>query len=194
MDDEELVAEFREAFDMFDRDGEGTIGRSEFTAMMKTLGLELSDAELQTLWDKVDMDKSGEIEFEEMLETLRKNLVPLSREQQVTEAYDAFDIEGHGYVRGSDIARVMRSMGETISDREADELLRAANSDRGRMNKHEFIALLLHKSLFCVFSSQHYNTQLKFERLLLLRLRLRLRLLVLLQGLLHFLHCHCRLR
>ena len=146
MEDEELVGEFKEAFDMFDRDGEGTIGRSEFTAMMKTLGLELSDAELQTLWEKVDMDKSGEIEFEEMLETLRKNLAPLSREQQVAEAYEAFDTETRGFVRGADVARVMRSMGEAISDREADELLRAANADRGRMNKNEFIALLLHKS------------------------------------------------
>ena len=145
MEDEELIAEFKEAFDMFDRDGEGTIGRSEFTAMMKTLGLELSDGELETLWDKVDMDKSGEIEFDEMLDTLRKNLAPLTREEQVADAYEAFDTETRGFVRGSDVATVMRSLGETISDREADELLRAANADRGRMNKKEFIALLLHK-------------------------------------------------
>ncbi len=146
MEDAELVAEFREAFDMFDRDGEGTIGRAEFTAMMRTLGLELSDAELETLWEKVDMDGSGEIEFDEMLQTLKKNLAPLSREEQILEAYETFDADNRGFVKSADIARVMRSMGESISDREAEELLRAANANRTRMTKEEFIMLLLHNN------------------------------------------------
>lgn len=140
---EELITEFKEVFDMFDQDGKGTIGRAQFTTMMKTLGLELSDSELDNLWEKVDADDAGAIEFGCMLERLRKNLSPLSREEQVLEIYEAFDVDNKGSVTGADIARVMRSMGETISDREADELLKAANA--GRMNKDEFIALLLHK-------------------------------------------------
>lgn len=57
--------ELRDAFRVFDEDGNGTISRSELKKLMKNLGQALSDAELDAMMDEVDTDGNGEIDFEE---------------------------------------------------------------------------------------------------------------------------------
>ena len=43
----EQIAEFREAFSVFDKNGDGSIGTKELGTVMKTLGLNPTDEELQ---------------------------------------------------------------------------------------------------------------------------------------------------
>ncbi len=57
--------ELRDAFRVFDEDGNGTISRAELKKLMKNLGQALSDAELDAMMDEVDTDGNGEIDFEE---------------------------------------------------------------------------------------------------------------------------------
>ena len=47
-----------------DRDGDGEITASELGGIMRQLGLDPSDAELQDMVNDVDTDKSGTIDFE----------------------------------------------------------------------------------------------------------------------------------
>ena len=51
------------AFDKFDEDGSGLMGRDEFAKAMHTLGLRLTAAEYDILFDEYDEDKSGEIDL-----------------------------------------------------------------------------------------------------------------------------------
>ncbi|KAF4656346.1 apoptosis-inducing factor [Perkinsus chesapeaki] len=104
---DEQIDEFKEAFDMFDKDGEGTIGPDEFTSMMKTLGLELTEKEVLLLLQEVDEDKSGEIEFEEMLSALVRNMRETTIEEQMEEAYRTFDRDDKGYIDSKDLSRVV---------------------------------------------------------------------------------------
>jgi len=48
--------EFRQAFLLFDRDGDGTISTTELGAVMRSLGQDPSDAKLQEIIDEVDVD------------------------------------------------------------------------------------------------------------------------------------------
>ena len=57
--------ELKDAFNVFDSDGSGTISRSELKKLMKSLGQNLADGELDAMMDEVDTDKSGEIDFKE---------------------------------------------------------------------------------------------------------------------------------
>jgi hypothetical protein len=52
-----------QAFDKFDEDGSGLMGRDEFAKAMHTLGLRLTAAEYDILFDEYDEDKSGEIDL-----------------------------------------------------------------------------------------------------------------------------------
>ena len=57
--------ELKEAFDAFDKDGDGVINVTELQAMMEKLGDKLSLQEAQGLIQDVDLDKDGVVSFNE---------------------------------------------------------------------------------------------------------------------------------
>ena len=50
------TAEFREAFSLFDKDGDGTITTKELGTVMKSLGQNPTDDELEEMINEVDAD------------------------------------------------------------------------------------------------------------------------------------------
>ena len=58
-------AELMEAFKLFDLDGSGDISRDELKTLMKNLGQELTDEEIDAMIDEVDINLDGEISFDE---------------------------------------------------------------------------------------------------------------------------------
>lgn len=59
---EEQIAEFKEAFSLFDKDGDGTITTKELGTVMRSLGQNPTEAELQDMINEVDAD--GKFHFE----------------------------------------------------------------------------------------------------------------------------------
>uniref|UniRef100_A0A8W8P2K7 EF-hand domain-containing protein n=1 Tax=Magallana gigas TaxID=29159 RepID=A0A8W8P2K7_MAGGI len=53
---DEQIAEFKEAFSLFDKDGDGTITTSELGTVMRSLGQNPTEAELQDMINEVDAD------------------------------------------------------------------------------------------------------------------------------------------
>ena len=71
---EEQTAEFKEAFSVFDKDGDGTIDIKELGAVMRSLGKNPNKEELQEMIDEVDADGNGAIEFPEFLNMMMRRL------------------------------------------------------------------------------------------------------------------------
>jgi len=51
-----LIAEFREAFSLFDKNGDGTISSTELGTIMRSLGQNPTESELQDMINEVDVD------------------------------------------------------------------------------------------------------------------------------------------
>ena len=60
---EEQIAEFKEAFSLFDKDGDGTVTTKELGTVMRSLGQNPTEAELQDMINEVDADGNGTIDF-----------------------------------------------------------------------------------------------------------------------------------
>ena len=61
------IAAFKEAFSVFDIDGDGTVNSGELGTVMQSLGENLSEKEIQQMISGVDTDGSGSIDFTEFL-------------------------------------------------------------------------------------------------------------------------------
>jgi len=62
---EDDIADLKETFNMFDKDGGGTISQSEFKSVMEHLGMKISDADVIDVIKSVDENFDGEIDFDE---------------------------------------------------------------------------------------------------------------------------------
>ena len=59
------MKDLREAFSLFDKDGDGSITPQELGVVMRRLGHAPSDEELESMLNVIDIDADGSIDFEE---------------------------------------------------------------------------------------------------------------------------------
>ncbi|KAK2980572.1 hypothetical protein RJ640_003501 [Escallonia rubra] len=76
---EEQIAEFKEAFNLFDKDGDGSITTKELGTVMRSLGQNPTEVELQDMINEVDADQNGTIDFPEFLNLMSRKMKPLRR-------------------------------------------------------------------------------------------------------------------
>ena len=88
---EELIAEFKEAFSLFDKDGDGTITTEELGTVMRSLGQNPSEAELQDMINEGDADGDGTIDFSEFLAMMALKVKDSDTEQEIRAAFRVFD-------------------------------------------------------------------------------------------------------
>jgi len=73
---EQQIATFQQTFHEFDLDGSGTISVSELTAVLHQIGLEPPMDIVFAMLEAIDIDKSGDIDFDEFCALLTKMLGP----------------------------------------------------------------------------------------------------------------------
>lgn len=143
---DEEVAEFREAFGLFDKNGDGTISSSELGTIMRSLGQNPTESELQDMINEVDVDGNGTIDFDEFLNMMAKKMKETDSEEELREAFRVFDKDGNGYISAAELRHVMTNLGEKLTDEEVDEMIREADLDGdGTVNYEEFVTMMTAK-------------------------------------------------
>jgi calmodulin len=143
---EEQVSEFKEAFDLFDKNADGRIPTKELGTIMRALGPNPSDSELQDMIDEVDADNTGSIDFTEFLTMMVRKTKETDSEEEIKEAFKIFDRDDSGFISAADLRQVMTSLGEKLTDDEIDEMIRETDQDGdGRIGYNEFVQLMMGK-------------------------------------------------
>uniref|UniRef100_A0A1B6FJB2 EF-hand domain-containing protein n=2 Tax=Cuerna arida TaxID=1464854 RepID=A0A1B6FJB2_9HEMI len=138
---EDQVAEFKEAFMLFDKDEDGTITMAELGVVMRSLGQTLSEGELQNMVNEVDQDGNGTIEFNEFLQMMSKKMK--DGEDELKEAFKVFDLNNDGLISHAELQHVMTKLGERMSDEEIEDMIKEADLDGdGMVNYDEFMMIL----------------------------------------------------
>jgi calmodulin len=143
---EEQIAEFKEAFQIFDKDGDGLITTKELGTIMRSLGQTLSEEELKTIIEEVDHDKSGTIDFQEFLELMAWKMKEIDIEDELIEAFKVFDRDGNGLISAHELRFVMSSAGEKLSEEDIEEMIREADENGdGYIDYEEFVRMMMNQ-------------------------------------------------
>jgi calmodulin len=143
---EDKIAEFKEAFEIFDKDRDGFITIKELGEIMKNLGQTPTDAELQDMINEVDIDGNGNIDFKEFLGLMARKMRDTDTEEELIEAFKVFDRDSNGLISSQELKHVMTSLGEKITDEEVEEMIREADIDGdGYINYEEFVRMIINK-------------------------------------------------
>ncbi|XVE62818.1 hypothetical protein DITRI_Ditri06bG0150500 [Diplodiscus trichospermus] len=141
---EEQIAEFQEAFCLFDKDGDGCITMEELAIAIKSLDQNPTEEELENMISEVDTDGNGTIEFGEFLNLMERKMKEAEAEEELKEAFRVFDMDQDGYISPNELRQVMINIGEKLTDEELEQMIREADLDGdGQINYEEFVRMML---------------------------------------------------
>lgn len=140
---EEQIAEFKEAFALFDKDGDGGITSVELGQVMRKLGNTASDEEIKNMIAQVDIDGNGTIDFSEFLVMMAKQVKGTSHDQELRDAFNYFDKDGNGTISREELKQVMAMLDENLTDDELAAMIKEADVDGdGEVNFEEFKGMM----------------------------------------------------
>ncbi|XP_037353996.1 myosin light chain 6B [Talpa occidentalis] len=141
------LEEFKEAFELFDRVGDGKILYSQCGDLMRALGQNPTNAEVHKVLGnpKNDELKSRRVDFETFLPMLQA--VAKNRDQGTYEDYleglRVFDKEGNGKIMGAELRHVLTTLGEKMTEEEVDTVLAGHEDSNGCVNYEAFLKHIL---------------------------------------------------
>ncbi|KAL2612444.1 hypothetical protein R1flu_024136 [Riccia fluitans] len=143
---EEQIAVVKEAFTLFDKDGDGSITANELGTVMRSLGQNPTDSELQDMIQEVDVDGDGTIDFAEFLTLAALKIKDAGSDEELKEAFRVLDKDRNGFISAVELGHVMTNLGENLTDDEVYEMIRQADVDGdGQINYEEFVKIMLAK-------------------------------------------------
>eukprot|EP00938_MAST-03A_sp_MAST-3A-sp1_P001672 g1672.t1 len=146
---EEQKQEIREAFDLFDTDGSGTIDQKELKVAMRALGFEPKKEEIKKMIKDIDTDGSGTIDFQEFLEMMTAKMSQKDSREEILKAFRLFDEDETGKITFANLKRVAKELGENMTDEELMEMIDEADRDGdGEINEEEFLRIMKKTSLY----------------------------------------------
>ena len=141
---QERRLEYKDAFEMFDKNKDGKITIMELANVMRSLNLDPTEEELKEMIDEVDLDGNGEIDFEEFVTLMNRRSKETDTEEVILNAFRVFDIEGNGLLSITDMRHIMINMTDYGSEDDLDDILINADTDGdGFIKYEEFIRMLL---------------------------------------------------
>ncbi|XP_061190487.1 calcium-binding protein LPS1-beta-like [Saccostrea echinata] len=117
----EMKADLREAFDVFDADGSGTIDASELKIALRALGFEPKKDEMKKLVAEIDTEGTGILDFDDFLTLMTKKMTEKDDTEDLQKAFWLFDEDGTGKISRANLDRVAIELGYD-PDKMQDEL------------------------------------------------------------------------
>jgi calmodulin len=127
---------------------------------MRSLGQNPTESELQDIVNELDVDHTGTIDFDGDTASLTRHIVILlthqpefltmmihkgkatDEEAELRAAFEVFDQDGSGTISADEMRRVMKSIGEELTDAEIDEMIKEADTDGNGTIDCEFFLVL----------------------------------------------------
>merc|ERR1711904_327005 len=121
---EEQKNEIKEAFDLFDTDGSGSVDAKELKVAMRALGFEPKKEEIAKMIADVDDSGDGEIDFDEFMVMMTAKMGEKDSRDDLIKAFRVFDSDETGSISFKNLSRVAKELGENMTDGELEEILR----------------------------------------------------------------------
>ncbi|KAL8565176.1 hypothetical protein ACOMHN_003963 [Nucella lapillus] len=145
---EEQIAEFQEAFSLFDKDADGNITREEVGLAIRALGGTLTEIELEELVQDVGKYNNGLVDFPEFLTLMARTVGTKGDDSHedsdvMLEALTLLDHEKTGVISTDVLRHVLTTMGDQMTSEEVEELLKEADKEEtGKVDYREFVKMM----------------------------------------------------
>merc|ERR1711963_353874 len=115
--------------------------------IMRALGQNPIEAELQDIINEMNLDGSGTLDFQEFLTLMTRKMRNADVEAEIGQVFRTFDKDGDQIISPLELQSAMQELGETLSDGEVNEMMREADggSGDGKITFQRFLSLMMAK-------------------------------------------------
>ncbi|CAG9860447.1 unnamed protein product [Phyllotreta striolata] len=136
---EEQVEEYKQKFNLFDKDNDGLIEIGNLGTLIRSLGQNPTERELKNLVSEISRE-DGKVDFSEFLTLLAMQMNNAGDEEELREAFRIFDKDGNGYIKLEELKHIVMTMGEKMSIQEFTEMMNEIEvNGEGKFNYEEFV-------------------------------------------------------
>jgi len=137
------VAEFQEAFSLFDNRGDGKISVSQLGDVLRALGQNPTEAEVKKCCTNLKPDdRVGFDVFLPILQAISKNKTTDTADDFI-EGLRHFDKDGSGYISSAELRHLLTTLGEKLTDDEVEALLQGQEDSHGNVHYEEFVRMVM---------------------------------------------------
>ena len=123
------LAMFAKQFRLLDVVGDGMITTNDARLALKRMGESATDKELTDVISAFDSFGKGLVSFQQFVDIANQLRSSVITEQEIIEAFKIFDRDGSGGVDASELMQVMTSIGDRMTQEEAESMIRQADSE-----------------------------------------------------------------
>ncbi|XP_055331304.1 uncharacterized protein LOC129583507 isoform X3 [Paramacrobiotus metropolitanus] len=140
---EKQIAEFRESFDHFDRNGDRYITIRELKEVVEKLGFRPTIEQLKIFMAEADADKNGKIDFGEFLGVMRSKMGEMLHMTELERAFKVFDYNDDGRISRAELRGVFKSLEQHFTEEQITEMIKVADKNAdGYIDFDEFSGLV----------------------------------------------------
>ena len=146
---EEQISSIKEAFSLFDKDGDGIIDINLLGVLVRSLNQYPTEAEIDDMKREVDPESTSKIDFPEFLSLMARKIKDIDPEEELLEAFKILDKNNNGYINAQELAYNLTNSGERFTQEEANEMIKEGVDLSGsdKIDYEEFIKVITSKYL-----------------------------------------------
>ena len=139
----EVLSEYKEIFDSYDINKNGKIERKEMKIILKKLGKNGTQEEIDEIWralNKIESDST--ISFDDFIEFINRfNLTKNSMStDDIINAFEIFDRNHDGTISINEFKHILMDLGQKLSEDEVEEIFQDIDfNEDGKINYREFV-------------------------------------------------------
>ncbi|XP_026479425.1 caltractin-like [Ctenocephalides felis] len=145
---EEQKNDLKQAFELFDKHGIGTIELRDLKVAIRALGYEPTNEEMMKMTAEVEKDGTGKLDFPEFQELLKRKIMEPDNREDILKSFRLFDDDETGRITLENMQRVAEELGVDATNDQLQEMLDDADTQgNGYITAEEFIAEIMKTSL-----------------------------------------------
>ena len=136
---------FQNAFSLFDKDHDGKLTIKELEGVLRFLGKNLSDYNMDSLLKNMDMYGNGTVGFSEFLQLMSQTSYNSGnlKNEEIMAVFRIFDKDGDGFITADEIQNEMGNHGDTFTEEQVQQMMKGADANGdGKIDYEEFVKLM----------------------------------------------------
>jgi len=141
------VKKLKAAFNLLDLNSDGCVNVSELHTMLTNIGIAVKEDLIQEIIRSVSKEGNSLLTEAEFMAWMGRFTRTDSKDELMEDllaAFQVFDKDGNGFITKDELRIAMETIGEKVTEKELQNMLRQADVDNdGMINYQEFLRIML---------------------------------------------------